>query len=97
MLLDADVCIIGTGPAGITIANYLSSLKISVTILESGGIDGETYNQELNQGNIVGQDPGYDLEMSRLRLFGGASNHWVGSNQMLDSTRGSTKRSSKAK
>jgi hypothetical protein len=85
MLLDADVCIIGTGPAGITIANYLSSLKISVTILESGGIDGETYNQELNQGNIVGQDPGYDLEMSRLRLFGGASNHWVGSNQMLDS------------
>lgn len=85
MLLNTDVCIVGTGPAGITIANYLSSLKLSITILESGGIEGETYNQDLNQGNIVGQDPGYGLEMSRLRLFGGTSNHWTGSNQMLES------------
>ena len=82
--IDSDLCIIGSGPAGITIANEFLEKNISVTLLESGGIDGETSNQDLNQGDIVGQDPGYDLEMSRLRLFGGTSNHWVGSNQMLD-------------
>tara|TARA_B100002052_G_scaffold285069_1_gene297574 strand:- start:1021 stop:2583 length:1563 start_codon:yes stop_codon:yes gene_type:complete len=80
----SDVCVIGSGPAGIAIANKLISKNISVTLLESGGLEGETYTQDLNSGEMLGQDPGYDLEMSRLRLFGGTSNHWEGSNQRLD-------------
>ena len=83
-IISSDICIVGSGPAGIVVADSLSSQDLSITLLESGGLEGETYTQGLNEGDIIGQDPGYDLEMSRLRLFGGTSNHWAGSNQKLD-------------
>ena len=35
--LDADVCIIGTGPAGLTIARALVRPDLRIILLESGG------------------------------------------------------------
>lgn len=82
--LEADICIIGSGPAGITIANDLLSSGLRIILLESGGLNGNTYTQDLYSGFMQGQKLEYTLDDSRLRLFGGTSNHWVGSNQKLD-------------
>ena len=39
--LDADVCIIGAGAAGIAIARRLSASRLRTVVLESGGLEFE--------------------------------------------------------
>lgn len=75
--IDADICIIGAGMAGITIAADLASSKRKVLMLESGGLALEGATQSLYQGKQLGI-PYYDLTACRLRYFGGTSNHWGG-------------------
>ncbi len=89
LALKADVCIIGAGAAGITIATTLAGTPLAVCLLESGGFDYETATQDLYGGQTEGQ-PWYDagtresggkqfvpeLIFSRLRFFGGSTNHW---------------------
>ena len=38
-ILDYDLCIIGAGPAGLTLATELSRLPIRICLLESGSIE----------------------------------------------------------
>lgn len=47
--LQCDVCIIGTGPAGSTIARELSGTTLRVTILESGGVERQEEADALNE------------------------------------------------
>ncbi len=76
-IIETDLLIIGAGPAGITIAQNLAGSAIRITLLESGG-EGYDYDaQDLNRGAITGI-PAVPLDASRLRLFGGTSNHWAG-------------------
>lgn len=75
--LSADVCIIGAGAAGITLATELAQGSQKVVLLESGGFDFEEATQSLYQGEIVGH-PLNALDVSRLRYFGGTTNHWGG-------------------
>ena len=73
--IDADVCIVGAGPAGISIARELIGNAARVWLLESGGRDLERRAQRLN----VGQSVGYPIHRpheSRARAFGGTSRHW---------------------
>jgi choline dehydrogenase-like flavoprotein len=75
--IDTDVCIVGAGPAGISIARELIGNGASVWLLESGGRDVERRTQRLN----VGQSVGYPVHLphqSRVRAFGGTSRHWFG-------------------
>ncbi|MFO1036492.1 MAG: GMC family oxidoreductase [Geminicoccaceae bacterium] len=74
---EADVCIIGGGPAGITLALELASSPLRVLLLESGGFGFEQAVQELAIGETEG-DPYYDLFTSRLRRLGGTTGHWSG-------------------
>ena len=73
--IDADVCIVGAGPAGISVARELIGNGAGVWLLESGGRDVERRAQRLN----VGQSVGYPIHLphqSRVRAFGGTSRHW---------------------
>ena len=81
--LRADVCIIGAGPAGITLARTLAKHGHAVCLLESGGEDFEQDTQSLNAGASVGMTY-YPLEHTRLRFFGGTVHIWGGRCALLD-------------
>jgi len=75
--IESDLCIIGAGAAGITIARAFIGSGIRVCLLESGGLEFDDETQALYQGENVGL-PYYDLDICRLRYFGGTTNHWNG-------------------
>jgi choline dehydrogenase-like flavoprotein len=77
------VCIIGAGAAGITLALSLRSAHFPVTVLESGSLVFDQATQDLDAGEITGL-PIFPLETSRLRFFGGSTNHWGGTCRPLD-------------
>ena len=81
--LQADICIIGGGPAGIALATTLSKAGIRVVLAESGGLEPDPATQALNDGELTGL--GYRINELRLRYFGGAGNHWAGNCRPLDS------------
>ena len=71
------ICIAGAGPAGITLALELAGKGIDVVLLESGGKGFEAETQSLYDGEVV-SDLNTDVSSSRLREFGGTSQHWTG-------------------
>ena len=81
--LHGEVCIVGAGAAGITAARRLLALGRQVLLIESGGTDYEEDIADLNGGRSVGQSY-YELEHSRLRLFGGTAAIWGGRVAELD-------------
>lgn len=76
-VLSTDVCIIGAGAAGITLAHEFVGAPFRVVLLESGGLDLEEDTQSLAEGESVGY-PYPPLEATRLRLFGGTTKVWSG-------------------
>lgn len=81
--LHCDVCIIGGGAAGIVIASQLAESSLDVVVLESGALRGEPRTQALYRGTLQGV-PQLPLDESRLRYFGGSTNHWAGMCRPLD-------------
>lgn len=75
--IETDLCIIGAGAAGITLAREFIAADIRVALLESGGMEFDSETQELYEGQNIGQDFD-DTSVSRLRFFGGTTNHWGG-------------------
>ena len=75
--LEYDVCIIGSGAAGITVAREIAGGSFSVCLLESGDVDLTEEAQALNEAVNVGR-PYPELPITRLRMFGGTTNHWGG-------------------
>lgn len=72
-----DLCILGGGAAGITIANELHSTGLDIVVLESGGLEFDDQDQALYQAADF-DEPYPDPLWSRLRYWGGATNHWEG-------------------
>ncbi|HUK58491.1 MAG TPA: GMC family oxidoreductase [Stellaceae bacterium] len=81
--LAADICIIGAGAAGITLARALGGGELSVAVLESGGFTFEEATQELYDGRLTGE-PTTPLVDDRLRYLGGTTNHWSGGCRPFD-------------
>ena len=79
----ARVCVIGSGPAGITVARKLARAGIPVAVFEAGGSDYSDESQAFYKGATIG-DPYFDLDVTRLRYMGGSSNHWAGWCRVLD-------------
>ena len=76
-VVETEVCIVGAGAAGIAIARALKDAPFRVALLESGGMEFDRDTQDLYEGESTGQ-PFKDLTTSRLRFFGGTTNHWGG-------------------
>src|SRR5579872_16770 len=81
--LHADICIVGAGPAGITLALQFTNQRYSVIVLEGGDIRPSTETQDLYSGIVSGQ-PYYALETCRIRFLGGSTNNWGGWCRPLD-------------
>ena len=77
------VGIIGSGPAGISLALQLERHGIPSVIFEAGGYDYDPTVQDAYKGHVIG-DPYFDLAGARLRYFGGSSGHWAGWCRPLD-------------
>ena len=80
-IIDADICIIGTGAAGITLGLELANSGQKVIMLEAGSMQKTEISQSF-----------YDLENaslpmdanSRIRTFGGTTTVWGGGWKPLD-------------
>ena len=81
--LEYDVCVAGAGAAGITLALELEGSGLDVCLLEAGGFDAPALDDAHPYAGENAGEP-YDLLASRLRYFGGTTNHWGGWCMPLD-------------
>ncbi len=80
-----DVCVIGAGAAGMTLVNELAQSGLSIGVVESGGFSFEIDTQNLYDFENVGI-PRKPHPATRLRMYGGTTNHWDGRCGPFDAT-----------
>jgi len=78
-----DVCISGSGPAGMSLALKLAEKRHRVLLLEAGGLIFTEASSKVYVGTNTGLDY-FPSNISRQRFFGGTSNHWGGWAHALD-------------
>jgi choline dehydrogenase-like flavoprotein len=81
--LTAETCVVGAGAAGITVARELAAQGHDVLLVESGGLELDPATQALYEAEMTGEtfgpkDDPFPVTTTRLRLFGGTTNHWAG-------------------
>jgi len=81
--LQTEVCIVGAGAAGISLALAFEKLGMDTVLLEGGGLEYPSPEQLELYDAKVGEKP-YPVASSRLRYFGGSTNHWGGWSRALD-------------
>jgi len=77
-VIEADVCIVGSGPAGLTIARELAHQAIEVVIIESGGLTRQPDADALNEIQSIGAQREGEQWLVRNRIIGGSSHTWRG-------------------
>ncbi len=82
-IIDGDVCIVGAGAAGLSIALDWIDTPYKIILLESGGFEYDNDVQDLIHGTTSGQRY-YPLRASRLAFFGGTTGHWAGMCSPMD-------------
>lgn len=78
-----DYCVVGTGPAGMSLAIKLGRSGRKVLLLE-GGDDGYTEESQAVYNGANFGDIYHGLDWVRLRAYGGTSGHWSGWCRTLD-------------
>jgi choline dehydrogenase-like flavoprotein len=76
-LIEGDICIVGAGAAGISMALEWINTPYKVILLEGGGFEYDEQVQELYAGKTTGQRY-FPLKSIRLHYFGGTTGHWAG-------------------
>jgi len=82
--LQADVCIVGSGAAGLTLARRLANTKLDVILLEAGGLQ---HDEEVESDTFAVDQLGLPQQntiASRGRWFGGSTDLWFGRIAKLD-------------
>ena len=82
--LSADVCIVGAGAAGITLALELIDGGLDVLVLEAGGRHAENATQALYAGFVSDERLHSPPDKYRQRRFGGTTTIWAGRSMPLD-------------
>jgi choline dehydrogenase-like flavoprotein len=75
--LEADVCIVAAGAAGVTLALELEAPTRRVVLVESGGFEPDEAVQSVYDLESVGYPPRPDY-MARACYFGASCNLWAG-------------------
>ena len=81
-IVSADLCIVGSGAAGITVARELDGAPARVCLVESGDLGPDEGTQALYDLTVTGH-PVRENFMSRARYFGGTCNLWAGRSMRL--------------
>ena len=76
--LETDLCIVGAGAAGITMALQLLRAGLRVLVLESGNLSDDKATQALNEGTVVDPTLHSPPDKYRQRRFGGSTTIWGG-------------------
>ena len=82
-LIEGDICIVGAGAAGISIALEWVDTKYNIILLEGGGLGYDDTVQDLYDGKTTGQKY-FPLRSSRLHMFGGTTWMWAGMSSPFD-------------
>lgn len=76
--IKADLCIVGSGPAGLSIAREFIGTSVNVLVVESGSKDEDPETQSLYQIENVGVPRELNHTVNRYRIVGGTSHIWTG-------------------
>ena len=76
--LTTDICIIGGGAAGISMALYLSGRGLNILLLESGFFKEDKKTQDLYNGEVADEKLHSPPDKYRLRMLGGSTAIWGG-------------------
>ncbi|WP_405133228.1 GMC oxidoreductase [Nocardia sp. NBC_01388] len=82
--LAADIAVIGSGPAGATIAAELAGSALRVLLVESGGPETAPETDELDDLENIGAVRAEPYRNARNRVLGGSSHTWSGRCAPLD-------------
>lgn len=83
-IMNADLCLIGSGPASLSILEYLKNEPIKIIVVPGGSISENKDNQNLYKGIVNNKNSHEPLDVNRHREFGGSGNHWGGRCVPLD-------------
>jgi len=75
--ISCDLCIVGSGAAGLAVASQMMRTRISTVIVESGGLEHEPPTQALYDVDISGL-PHPGATSGRFRICGGSTTKWGG-------------------
>lgn len=76
--LSSQICIIGAGPAGISLALQFINAKIDVVLIAGGALEHDEKAQALYAGEVADEALHSPLTEYRHRQFGGSSATWGG-------------------
>jgi choline dehydrogenase-like flavoprotein len=75
-MIFSDICIVGAGVAGLTLASELCGQKYRVNLIECGGLEPDKQTQSMFWGENIGQ-PYFPLDTTRICGYGGTSHRWL--------------------
>ncbi|MDB5422137.1 MAG: hypothetical protein JWR59_2084 [Brevundimonas sp.] len=82
--LQADLCIVGGGAAGLTLAAALAKSGRQILVLEAGGLKTTGAAEDLYKGEVLGPGVHPQPHEYRVRALGGSSRAWGGGCVPLD-------------
>jgi choline dehydrogenase-like flavoprotein len=77
VVLEADLCVIGAGAAGLTLVHELRRSALRICVIETGGLDRDAAADELSDAASHGSTT-LDFIATRPRAFGGSTVEWGG-------------------
>ena len=76
--LETELCIVGSGPAGLALATELIPTGLRILIVESGGLQEDPESDALSRTESIGELRVAEPKLLRNRMFGGTSHSWTG-------------------